>query len=106
MLGIRVLIFGTFASSMAPVLSSNNVHTVGFSCIGIAVFVFISLINYMSGIVCRRAVLNAIYSVSVVDKAVSVCSCEAHIRGQFAYVMRKPVRDLAVIGESAAVSLS
>ena len=65
-----------------------------------------SLTNFMSGIVSRSAVDKLRYSASVVLKAVSDCSLDAHRIGHPAYRITYPVRDFAVEGSSIAVALS
>ena len=46
---------------------------------------------------------KAMYSASVVERAVSVCSLDPQVNGQSAKRMTKPVRDLAVTGSRWAV---
>ena len=43
------------------------------------------------------------YSASVVDRAVSVCSLDAQVTGHPAYVMAHPERDLDVVGSVPAM---
>ena len=81
---VRGRIFGACASSSAPELSSNSVQwIVGF------VMMFsqsnLSLNSSMSliiGMVSRSAELKLIYSLSVVERATSVCIFDAHEIGQ------------------------
>ena len=42
------------------------------------------------------------YSASVVERAVSVCSFDAQVTGRPAYVMAHPERDLDVVGSVPA----
>jgi hypothetical protein len=69
---------------------------------GMSFHLLASLANVNIGRISLVAVDKAIYSASVVDKAISVCSFDAHTKGQFANVIMYPVRDLAVVGSSAA----
>ena len=55
------------------------------------------------GISSRHAVDRAMYSASVVEKAVSVCSLDAQVTGQPAYVIAHPERDLDVVGSVPAI---
>ena len=43
------------------------------------------------------------YSASVVERAVSVCSLDAQVTGHPAYVMAHPKRDLDVVGSVPAI---
>ena len=43
------------------------------------------------------------YSASVVERAVGVCSLDAQVTGQPAYVMAHPERDLDVVGSAPAI---
>ena len=60
----------------------------------------ISLKNSVSGMTSRRDCDSAIYSLSVVDSAISVWSLEDQMIGQFAYRMRYPVRDMTDVESS------
>ena len=51
----------------------------------------------------RHAVDRAMYSASVVERAVSVCSLDAQVTGHPAYVMAHPERDLDVVGSVPAI---
>ena len=55
------------------------------------------------GISSRHAVDRAMYSASVVERAVSVCSLDAQVTGQPAYVMAHPEHDLDVVGSVPAI---
>ena len=46
----------------------------------------------------RHAVDRAIYSASVVDRAVNGCSLDPQVTGHPAYVIAHPERDLDVVG--------
>ena len=52
------------------------------------------------GISSRHAVDRAMHSASVVERALSVCSLDAQVTGQPAYVMAHPERDLDVAGSA------
>jgi hypothetical protein len=49
----------------------------------------------------RRAVDRAIFSASVIDKAINVSILDAQTRGQPVYLMIYPARDKAVEGSPA-----
>ena len=55
------------------------------------------------GISSQHTVDRAMYSASVVERAVSVCSLDAQVTGQPAYVMAHPDRDLDVVGSVPAI---
>ena len=55
------------------------------------------------GISSQHAVARAMYSDSVVERADSVCSLDAQVTGQPAYVMAHPERDLEVVGSVPAI---
>ena len=77
------LIFGTVAISKAPLLSSKTLQcTVGFVAVKLYPFCCSSLTSSISGMVSHNAVLSAMNSASVVDKAICVCSLEFHTIGQ------------------------
>ena len=50
------------------------------------------------GICSQHAVDRAMYLASVVERAIIVCSLDAQVTGQPAYVMAHPERDLEVVG--------
>ena len=56
-----------------------------------------------TGISSRHAVDRAMYSASVVERAVSVCSLDAQVTGQPAYVIAHPEHDLDVVGSVPAI---
>ena len=66
------LYFGTFASSSAPLLSSNRVHFIVNSVQDISNILDISNIRPLMGIRSLAAVDKAMYSASVVLRAISV----------------------------------
>jgi hypothetical protein len=65
---------------------------------------FNSVMSRMSGITSLKAALRAMYSLSVVDKSISVCIFDVHKSGQPAYRITNPDLDLAVELSCAAVS--
>jgi len=52
----------------------------------------------MRGNTFQGALDAELYSASVVESAVSLCSFEDHMTGQPAYMMMKPDRDFEVVG--------
>jgi hypothetical protein len=97
--------FGTLLNSTAPLLSSNaRQKTFGIVSIGRNNLSRNSSTNLIIGIVFLSAVLNARYSASVVDKAISVCSCDAHIIGHPEYIITNPVRDLLDTGSDESMA--
>ena len=93
------------ASSTAPLLSSNTRHiTLGGYDDKPQPFSFISWTNSITGRTSRVADDIAIYSLSVVDSATSVCNFEVHIIGHDAYLITKPVLDRAVLRSHSASS--
>ena len=58
------------------------------------------------GISSRHVVDRAMYSASVVKRAVSVCSFDAQVTGHPAYVMAHPECDLDVVGSVPAIRQS
>ena len=104
---VRGLIFGTLAISIAPALSSNTVQLIcGMCIVGIVMCVCISLIVCMRGMTSRSDVERAIYSDSVDDRAISVCSLDAHTMGHLTNSTWYPVRDRAVLVSSWLDTLS
>ena len=55
------------------------------------------------GISSRHAVDRATYSASVVERAISVCSLDAQVTGQPAYVIAHPECELDVFGSVPAI---
>jgi hypothetical protein len=86
------------ASSTAPLLYSNTRHTTlgGFDD-NPQTLSSNSWINSINGSISRVADDIAIYSLSVVDSATSVCNFEVHIIGHDAYLITKPVLDQNVL---------
>jgi hypothetical protein len=98
------LILGTFAISIAPALSSKTLQctldvafNTGIPCC------FASSISHMIGNTSLMACESAMYSASVVDKAISVYIFDNQCMGHPAYVMMYPILDLAVLGSDDAV---
>ena len=97
-------IFGTFAISTAPLLSSKKVQAkVGFAVFLITPNLTSSFASAMIGTISLATVDKATYSASVEDRAISVWSLDPQSKGQFAKVIRNPVLDLAVFGSLLAV---
>jgi hypothetical protein len=70
------------AISTAPILSSNILHLiVGAFIFSIIFFFDASFAKEIKGKISRAAVDNAIYSASVIDKAISVCNLDAQTTG-------------------------
>ena len=77
------LIFGMVAISKALLLSSKTLQcTVSHVAIKSYPFCCSSLTSSMSGMVSHKAVLSAMNSASVVDKAICVCNLDFHMIGQ------------------------
>ena len=103
---VRARILGMFAISIAPLLSSNAVHTIlGVVLTTLKPFDLNSVSRFMIGITSRRDCDRATYSASVVDKLIWVWRREAQIIGQPAKSMIKPVRDFAVLTSCSAVEI-
>jgi len=82
---------------MAPLLSSNTMQWIfGLQSSMGTPFSRNSVTNPSNGIVDHSPSLKAMNSASVVLNAISVCNLDVQAMGQFANVIRKPVRDLAV----------
>lgn len=93
------------AISKAPELSSNSWQCTLGVLHGISnPAAFNSLIKRIKGIISRSAVLKEMYSLSVVDSAISVCNFEAHTSGKPAYIITCPDLDLAVELSCSAIS--
>jgi hypothetical protein len=72
------VILWALANSKAPELSSKALqYTFGVVMYTSICLAFISLRSSMRGITSLRAVDNAMYSASVVDRAIWVCNLEA-----------------------------
>ena len=56
--------------------------------------------SWVMGIASRIDWERAMYSASVVERAISVCSLEIQIMRQFAYFITKPVLDMTEDGSS------
>ena len=63
-----------------------------------------SPIRHIIGIVSQSAVLKLIYSLSVVERAISICTFEAHKIGQPEKVIKYPDRDFAAVMSLIAVT--
>ncbi len=75
-------IFGTLAISTAPLLSSNILHLMmGVSTLVVTPNITASCANDSSGKISLAEVDNAIYSASVIESAISVCSLDPQTRG-------------------------
>ena len=80
------LFLGTLANSSAPLLSSKSVHLIcNFASVMFKICL-ISEINSLKGNTSLAAVDSAMYSASVVDRAISVCRRLNHVIGQPAYL--------------------
>ena len=55
------------------------------------------------GISSRHAVDRAMYSASVVERAVSICNLDTQVTGQPAYVVAHPECDFDVVGSIPAI---
>ena len=95
---MRGFVFGDYTSSTHPLISSNNEQCVTVSPIYNLVILDISLSIACIGITSLIACDRAIYSASVLLKAVSVCSFDARNTGQFAKHITYPVQDLTEFG--------
>ena len=63
-------------------------------------------ISFMSsniGISSQHAVDRAMYSASIVERAISICNLDAQVTGQPAYVMAHPEHDFDVVGSIPAI---
>ena len=99
-------ILGTFAISIAPLLSSNLVYTIlGVVLTTLKPLHLNSVSKFMIGIILRRDYDRATYSASVVDKLIWVWRLEAQIMGQSVKSMIKSVRDSAVLTLCSAVDI-
>ena len=102
---VRGRSFGKRASSSAPELSSNALQKTRVTNENTQKpYLLISEMRSMMGTALRRLSDNARYSASVVLRQQRVCSRDAHVMGQSAKVMIKPVRDLAVLASCGAVA--
>ena len=91
-------IFGDLASCSAPMLSSKTEHfRVGLMFLR-PNKVANSTIKPRIGSASLVAVDSAMYSASVVLKAISVCNRLNHVTGQPPNLMTHPVRDLTELG--------
>ena len=102
---VRGLIFGTFASSMAPALSSKILQ-----CILATLMFFMGTPRFLASFISDNngrtsliVVDRAMYSASVEERAISVCSFDAHINGQPANRITNPILDFAVVGSFIAL---
>ena len=100
-------IFGVWAISAVPSLSSKTVHVM----IGLVhpMEMFLDLSSSMSsmrGMTLQRTLDSPMYSLSVVLSAISVWSWEAHAMGIPRYVMTYPCLDLAVSLSCSAIVAS
>ena len=93
---------GTLASSSQAVLSSNILAWQFTSTSGMPTASCTSLSNCFKWISSRHAVLSAMYSLSVVLRAISVCSLLAHSIGQPKYRITYPDRLTTDAGLSAS----
>ena len=55
------------------------------------------------GISSQHAVDRAMYSASIVERAISICNLDAQVTGQCAYVMAHPEHDFDVVGSIPAI---
>jgi len=79
---VQGIIFGAFASEMAPWSSSKTVEWVMACDMEIPKHSTTSRINTLVGRRLCMLWLSTIYSASMVDRATSVCNLLAHIKGQ------------------------
>jgi hypothetical protein len=76
------LIFGTFAISIAPALSSNTLQCILGVAFNTGIPCFLgSSINHMISNTSLMACESAMYYASVVDKAISVCILDDQCMG-------------------------
>ena len=94
------LFFGTLASSSAPLLSSKSANLMFKLAFGMFKIDLSSKINSLRGRTSLAAVDNAMYSASVVLRAISVCSLLKYVIGQPAYLIMHPVLDLTEFSSS------
>ena len=80
-------ILGTLANSSASLLSLKSVKFISNFASGIYQISFISRINSLKGSTSLAAVESAIYSASVVDKAIAVYKRLNHVIGQSVYLI-------------------
>ena len=103
---VRSRIFGVLACSRAPELSSKSVQQIVgvdtiFSPLNLSLN---SQMRCIIGIVSWSAKLKLMYSLSVVERAISVCILDTHDIGHPEYVIKYPDRDFAVETSRMAVS--
>ena len=97
---VRDLIFGTLTRSMHPLLSSKTVQwTVGMVQEKVKTGCN-SCRSPIRGMTSRSDCDRAMYSLSVVERAISVCSFDDQMIGQFAQNITYPVRDITDDGSS------
>src|SRR5687768_17412391 len=86
--------FGALASSRAPLLSSNTLHLTEGTRDGRRMPQLLSSSkSCMTKMTSQRAVERAMYSASVIERAMMGWSLEAQTMGQFANIIKNPVRD-------------
>ena len=79
---------------MHPLLSSNTEECILGTSSDLGMTTSSSFNNSTSGKVSLSDCDNAIYSLYVVDSAISLCNFEHHIIGQSAYFIKYPVLDI------------
>jgi hypothetical protein len=99
---VRGLILGDFTRSTHPLLSSKIVECVIVCDNSSPVTAASSSNKFLIGMRSRIARDNAMYSASVVDKAIYVCSFDAQSTGHPQKVMTYPVLDFNVVGSCAS----
>jgi hypothetical protein len=99
---VRGLILGDFTRSTHPLLSSKIVECVTVCDNSSPVTAASSSNIFFIGIRSRMAWDNAMYSDSVVDKEISVCSFDAQSTGHPQKVMTYPVLYFNVVGSCAS----
>ena len=90
---VRGVNFGLFATVMQISLSSQTVQRNTGSLVNIPNNPTVSFTRPRNGITSRIALDRAMYSLSVVLRAISVCNLLPQVIGHPAYTMEKPARD-------------
>jgi hypothetical protein len=98
---VRGLILGDFTRSTHPLLSSKIAECVIVSDNSSPATAASSSNNLFIGMRSRMAWDNAMYSASVVDKAIYVCSFDAQSTGHPQNVITYPILDFIVLEFSA-----
>ena len=98
---VRGLIFGTFAISKAPLLSSKKVHLIVLlhSSMLITALIYLKICNI--GVFSLNDVERAIHSAAIVESTISVCNVDFHKTGKPACLMTSSVLEKIDAGSSA-----